>query len=142
MFRFIVKRAKTAEEAKTEMDGFRKHLEGNHENNPFCTAYGSCLEADYNTTRPDIKNAEKLKILDKWFIKWVNIDILKKYVGCYDTNLEESSNFLMTMFMEKQLFSRVKYEIAARSVALFRNEKGWNFLIKISVGEAGNGEYD
>jgi hypothetical protein len=131
MFRFIVKRAKTAEEAKTEMDGFRKHLEGNHENNPFCTAYGSCLEADYNTTRPDIKNAEKLKILDKWFIKWGNIDILKKYVGCYDTNLEESSNFLMIMFMEKRLFSRVKYEIAARSVALFRNEKGWNFLIKI-----------
>jgi hypothetical protein len=24
-----------------------------------------------------------------------------------------------------------KYVIAARSIALFRNEKGWNFLIKI-----------
>ena len=33
--------------------------------------------------------------------------------------------------MEKWLFSHVKYEIAARSVALFRNEKGWNLLIKI-----------
>ena len=37
----------------------------------------------------------------------------------------------MIMFMEKRLFSRVKYEISARAVCLFRNEQGWKFLIKL-----------
>ena len=30
-----------------------------------------------------------------------------------------------------QQYIPCKYVIAARSIALFRNEKGWNFLIKI-----------
>ena len=121
----------TLDGAVHDMAGFRQHLMGNHDNN-FCKcSYGECQKESYFTTRPDLKEDYELKILDLWFKDWANPKVLQKYLKCYDTNIEEATNFIMVCFMEKRIFSRTLYKIAAMSVCLFRNEKGWNFFFDI-----------
>lgn len=126
VFRKIVYMNDTVEGLKSDFEHFLNgHLLGDH-GNSFCAKYGKCHSSD--TPRLDGQlYGEALKDFRK---RWCNIDMLKKYLNCRDTNFEESSNCLMISLYPKRLFgsSGVPYDVAAHTIPLMLNCGGWNFI--------------
>lgn len=131
MFRLIMKNAHSAEEAIQSMKDLVEHLKGNH-NSSFCRSYGRCYDRSHST-RPDIINPAHRAVLEDWLSRWSKEAVVIKYMGAYDTNIEEACNSIMIMFLEKKKFSRTMYDIAAFSCGLFKNLKGWNFLNEVTA---------